>query len=232
MNEYGIECVGIIMDGNRRWARERGLPTLEGHRRGGEVYGDSVKWVRDAGIPHAVYYAFSTENWNRSEEEVSYLLKLFHEWLDKLESRLNENDDSEKKVSVRFIGRLSDFPQEIEARMMELQERSSTYTATSTIWMAFSYGGRAEIVDAVNRAIALGEPVTEESFNTLLWTADMPDPDLIIRTSGEQRLSNFVTWKSVYSEFFFPTTYWPAFTKTDFLTILKEYGNRQRRKGQ
>lgn len=223
------------MDGNRRWARAKELPTLEGHRRGGEVFSNCVEWVRDAGIEHAVFYAFSTENWKRSEEEVSYLMSLFHENLDRLEKRMNDNDSGEKKdqkVHFRFIGRRADFAEDLQKQMTVLEERSQQYEdAKTTIWVALSYGGRAEIIEAVNEAVKKGEPVTEESFEQLLWTAGMADPDIIIRTSGEQRLSNFVTWKSVYSEFFFTNTHWPDFSQKEFQDILEQYATRKRRKG-
>lgn len=227
--------VGFIMDGNRRWARAKGMPTLEGHRRGGEVFSDCVEWVRDLGIEHAVFYAFSTENWNRSEEEVKYLMGLFHETLDKVEKRLNENDSGtrhDKKVRMRIVGRREDFAEDLQRQMAELEERSLAYDDVhTTIWVALSYGGRAEILEAVNKAVVAGEAVTEETFEQLLWTGEMPDPDIIIRTSGEQRLSNFLTWKSVYSEFSFTKTYWPDFSKKEFEAIIEDYMTRQRRKG-
>lgn len=230
------KCVGFIMDGNRRWARSKEMPTLEGHRRGGSVFSDCVEWVRDAGIAHAVFYAFSTENWKRSDEEVKYLMDLFHETLDKVEQRMNDNDSGKKhddKVRFRIIGRREDFSDKLQQRMIALEERSGQYKdAKTTVWIALSYGGRAEIVAAVNEAVKKGEEVTEESFENLLWTAQMPDPDIIIRTSGEQRLSNFVTWKSVYSELFFTDTFWPAFSKKEFLGIVESYSERQRRRGK
>jgi undecaprenyl diphosphate synthase len=228
-------CVGFIMDGNRRWAKEQGLPTFEGHRRGAEVFSDCVRWVRDAGIAHAVFYAFSTENWQRSKEEVSYLMDLFRELLQKIDKQIATENvaNQEKKVKLRIVGRREDFSADLQAHMSEIETKSESYEdATTTIWMALSYGGRAEIVGAVNEAIARGEEVTEDSFEQLLWTADMPDPDLIIRTSGEQRLSGFVTWKSVYSELFFLDAYWPAFTQAAFHSIVEAYADRQRRRGK
>lgn len=227
-------CVGFIMDGNRRWAKAQGLPTFEGHKKGADVFSDCVRWVRDAGIAHAVFYAFSTENWRRSNDEVQYLLQLFRDFLTRVdrEVAVENKANAEKKVRLRIIGRRTDFDADLLNHMNEIEARSDTYTdATTTIWVALSYGGRAEIVAAVNEAIARGEPVTEESFNELLWTSAMPDPDIIIRTSGEQRLSGFVTWKSVYSELFFTDTYWPAFTQEAFRTIVDAYAERERRRG-
>lgn len=213
------------MDGNRRWAKAEGLQTLEGHARGHEVFQDYVLLVRDAGIPHAVFYAFSTENWNRKSEEVNYLLELFANLLDKLSAELDE-----KKVRVRFIGQRKDFSPELQFSMAKVEEKSLAYSGT-TIWIALSYGGRAEIMAAVNKAVRLGKEISEADFENLLWTAEMPDPDMIVRTSGEQRLSNFLTWKSVYSEFYFIQKHWPALTKSDFDGILGEYEKRERRKG-
>lgn len=231
--DHSINCLGFIMDGNRRWAKGRGLPTYEGHRRGGEVLQECIEWVRDAGIPHAVFYAFSTENWKRSEAEVGYLMDLFREQLTRIRKQLDENKIRQKdRIKVRAIGRRGDFAPDIIEQMDELEAESQKYEdATTTIWLALSYGGRAELIDAVNRAIEKGEPVTEEGFEQLLWTAEMPDPDMIVRTSGEHRLSNFVTWRSVYSELHFIEKHWPALTESDFKDILEEYGRRERRKG-
>lgn len=226
MQKTDLKCIGFIMDGNRRWAREQGLPTLEGHARGHEVFQEYVRLVRDAHIPHAVFYAFSTENWQREKTEVEYLMQLFEKVLRTLLDQIEK-----EKVRVRIIGRRSDFTPELQALMNEVEEKSVEYTAT-TIWMALSYGGRAEIIEAVNQAVAKGESVTEEGFEKLLSTADMPDPDIIVRPGGEHRLSNFVTWRSVYSELLFLDKHWPALTETDFEYILKEYESRERRKGK
>ena len=228
-----MTCLGFIMDGNRRWAKEQGLATLAGHKRGSEVFTDSVTWVRDAGIAHAVYYAFSTENWQRNEAEVTYLMDLFREWLRNVEQKIDDNRKATKKIHIRIIGRRADFAPDLQEQMNKLEEKNAEFpNPDTTIWVALSYGGRAEIIEAVNQAIAAGEPVTEASFEQLLWTADMPDPDMIVRTSGEQRLSNFLTWRSVYSELHFIEKHWPALTEADFKDILLEYENRERRRGQ
>jgi len=232
-NKSTIQCLGFIMDGNRRWAKAQGLQTYEGHKKGGEVFADSVNWVRDAEVPHAVYYAFSTENWKRSEAEVAYLMELFRDWLAKIEERVDENHKADKKINVRIIGRREDFAADLQEQMNSLEAKNAEFpNPTSTIWVALSYGGRAELIAAINNAIKNGEPVTESSFESLLWTADMPDPDMIVRTSGEHRLSNFVTWRSVYSELHFIEKHWPALTEADFKDILLEYENRERRRGQ
>ena len=213
------------MDGNRRWAKEQNLPTLEGHQKGLDVFLDVVRFVRDEQIPHAVFYAFSTENWKRAEAEVTYLMSLFSGLLARMSEELTEQG-----VRVRMVGRREDFPTELQSQMSELEDKSHNYSGT-TIWIALSYGGRAEIIEAVNEAVKTGIEVDETAFEKLLWTADMPDPDMIVRTSGEQRLSNFLTWKSVYSELYFIAKHWPALTKADLQDILLQYAKRQRRQG-
>lgn len=225
MNTATPLCLGFIMDGNRRFAREQNLPPFEGHKKGHEVFLDVVRFVRDTRIPHAVFYAFSTENWNRSETEVEYLMNLFSELLKQMSERLTEEG-----VRVRIVGQREDFSRELQNLMDELEEKSKIYKST-TIWVALSYGGRAEIVAAANRAIKEGRIVDEKIFESLLWTAEMPDPDMIVRTSGEQRLSNFLSWKSAYSEFYFIEKHWPALTKSDLEDILLAYATRERRKG-
>lgn len=218
--------IGIIMDGNRRWAKERGLSTEEGHRQGLEKMKDIVAWVHEAGIQEVVVYAFSTENWNRSEEEVAHLMELFeyafNTWL---------NEVSEQGIRVRFIGE-RERPSKPLVRMMEEMERKTEANKKGTLAIAFSYGGRQEIMAAVNHALAEKKTVvTEEELRNRMWSAGLADPDLIIRTSGEQRLSNFLPWQSVYSELFFTDAYWPEFSKEEFEGILAEYASRDRRRG-
>lgn len=218
------------MDGNRRWATTQHLPTLEGHRQGLSVLLDSVRFVRDQEIPHAIYYAFSTENWKRTEEEVTYLMELFKEAIGKLEEEREK--EGAKPVYVKFVGRWEDLPTMLQLDMGRLEDRNQDYEAKTTIWIALSYGGRAEILEAVNKAVGYGRAVTEDTFKQLLWTASLPDPDMIVRTSGEQRLSNFLTWGSVYSELYFIEKPWPALTTSDFEDILNEYATRERRAGK
>ena len=218
-------CLGFIMDGNRRWAKEQNLPTLEGHQKGLDVFLDVVRFVRDESIAHAVFYAFSTENWYRTETEVTYLMTLFSALLKRM-----SDDLTEEGVRVRIIGRREDFSATLQDQMNELEEKSSRHSST-TIWIALSYGGRAEIIEAVNKAVERGEKVDENSFEALLETADLPDPDMIVRTSGEHRLSSFLTWSSVYSELYFIDKHWPALTKEDLKDILLQYAKRERRHG-
>lgn len=219
-------CLGFIMDGNRRFAREQGLETIAGHVAGKDKLIEVMRWSKEAGVRHLVVYAFSTENWQRSEAEVAGLLGLFSQGIKELET------ESERDFAVRFIGRRKDFSSELQAEMQHLENDTVLGDDKLTLWIALSYGGRAEIVEAVNLAVRGGEVVTEESFAKLLWSADMPDPDLIVRTGGEVRLSNFLPWQSVYSELHFTPTYWPAFTKEEFNSILETYAARERRKGK
>ena len=215
------------MDGNRRWAKANHLSTIAGHQQGAEVLVNSIRFVRDRAIQHAVYYAFSTENWKRTPEEVAGLMTIFKEAIATLRATAKE----EVPVRIRFIGQREDFDSELQAAMKDLEAESAESTYRTTIWVALSYGGRAEIVAAANAAVAQGNVVTEATFATLLWTAELPDPDIIVRTSGEERLSNFLTWRSVYSELYFIEKPWPALTAEDFEDILSEYATRSRRHG-
>lgn len=214
------QCVGFIMDGNRRWAVGQGLAESYGHRIGLEIFEAAVSWLCELGIAHGVFYAFSTENWQRSETEIALLLTL-------IESALTKN----RSVRLRIIGDRTRFSPELQNKLTDA-ERCSPLDSETTVWVALSYGGRAEIVSAVNEAIAAGEPVDETTFATHLATVGMPDPDLIIRTGGDMRLSNFLPWQTVYSELMFTPTYWPAFTKDEFMSMLTQYGDRKRRFGR
>lgn len=214
------------MDGNRRLAREQNKCTAEGHAAGKEKFFEVVEWVREAKIPHAVFYAFSTENWKREKTEIEALLNLFQETV-----KILKAGKDRKKIAIRVIGRREDFSEGMQKTIIELEE-SSVEEADTTIWIALSYGGRAEIIAAVNEAVRLGGEFDERKFSELLWSAGMPDPDLIIRTGGDNRLSNFLPWQSVYSELFFVDTYWPAFTKNEFKRILSDYEARERRIGK
>lgn len=216
--------IGFIMDGNRRFAKEQGSEVRQGHEAGKDTFFEVVKWVRDAGIQHAVFYAFSTENWKRTTVEVSDLMAIFKTFIRFLHS---QDDD---RVAFKIVGQLNDFPGDLQEAVVELEAKNPT-TPLLTVHVLLSYGGRTEILQAVNRAIVAGEPVDEAAFQKLLWTSDMPDPDLIIRTGGDMRLSNFLPWQSVYSELMFTPTLWPAFTKEEFTRMLQEYGSRERRLG-
>ena len=219
-------CIGIILDGNRRWAKEQGLPSFEGHRRGMNNVESIAYAARDLGIRHMAVYAFSTENWNRSKEEVSYLMEIFESTIRERLSKF-----AEEHVAVRFVGQTERFSPSLQAAMRDVEARNPA-EPRHTVWVCISYGSRAEIVQAAQVAQETDGQVTEESLAKHLWTGGMPDPDLIIRTGGEQRLSNFLLWQSAYSELFFLKTHWPAFTKTDLEAVLKEYAGRERRMGK
>ena len=219
-------CVGIILDGNRRWAKEKGVPKLEGHRVGLNAVKDAVIFVRDTGVKHLAMYMFSTENWSREPLEVSYLMDLFREMIRKEIKQL-----SKEGVKVRFVGQREKFSKDLQ-EMMDEAEKSTENNSAITLWACLSYGGRADIVQAAKKLTEKGEEITEESLNKNLWTVGMPDPDIIIRTSGEERLSGFLTWQSVYSELFFTKTLWPDFSKEEFERIIEEYGVRERRNGK
>ncbi len=222
-----IECIGIIMDGNRRWAQKHGKQVFEGHRTGYDILTQAVVWARDAGVSHVIAYAFSTENWQRSEDEIGYLMKLFRFVLD------NETDKMiEEKVRVRFVGDRARFPEDIQKGMMRI-EQATEKSYEVTLHIAMSYGGRAEIITATNALLKEGaSSITEEDFAKKLWTYPMPDPDLIIRTGGEQRLSGFLPWQSVYSELFFVETLWPDFSLEKFDDIVANFRSRERRHGK
>ncbi len=223
------KCVGMIMDGNRRWAKANGKRSLEGHRAGGDKLKEVVRWAKDAGVEHLILYAFSTENWNRTEEEVSYLLRLIGELIK------NELDRFSKEGGVlHYVGDLSRFPEDLQETLKESTEKTAG-NAGPHIHFALNYGGRQEIISAVQKIVSEApriEDITAEYFAQHLQTGAMPDPDIIIRTSGEMRLSGFLPWQGVYSELFFTKTLWPDFSREEFLAILAEYDARDRRMGK
>lgn len=221
------DSIGFILDGNRRWAKENNLPSLEGHRRGMDKVKEIVTWANAAGIKEVIVYAFSTENWNRAPEEVAYLLNLFEEfcgvWTDEV---------AKDGGRIRFIGERERFSPSMRQKMDDAEARTKEGTK-GTLVIALSYGGRAEILSAVNTLLKDGSgSVDEASFKEAMWSRGLLDPDLIIRTGGEMRLSNFLTWESVYSELFFTETKLPAFTRAEFDAILAEYADRERRYGR
>lgn len=222
-----LACLGLVMDGNRRWARERALPVYEGHAEGYKKLREVLGWARKAGVPHVVAYAFSTENWNRAEEEVGYLLDLFRSVLKNETQKLSEED-----VRIRFVGDTSRFPEDLRTLIQEVEAATRDH-AGLTLHLLVSYGGREEIVAAANRLLAEGVSfVTKDTFAAHLWSHPMLDPDLIIRTGGEKRLSNFLPWQSTYSELFFLDTLWPDFSEEEFNTVLAEFAARERRHGK
>jgi undecaprenyl diphosphate synthase len=213
------------MDGNRRWAKNHGVAKFEGHRVGAQRLKEAVRFLRDRGVRHTVLYAFSTENWNRDSKEVAYLLDLFVVLLEKDVAELGAEG-----FCIRFAGQRERFSPKTQELMRMAEEETSSNTA-ATIWICVSYGGRAEIISAA-RAAAEAGPITEESLSRNLWTSGMPDPDVIIRTGGEKRLSGFLTWQSVYSELFYSDTLWPDFSNEELGAILVEFASRERRHGK
>lgn len=219
------KCIGIMLDGNRRWAREKGISQLEGHRMGLQTFKEAVFFIRDRKIEHLVVYMFSTENWNRDSKEVSYLMDLFREAI-----KTQVKSWQEEGVRVRFVGQRERFSPDIQEAMKNAEDKTA-HNSRITLWACLSYGGREEIVIAANKASTEGQ-ITEESLARNLWTSGMPDPDIIIRTGGEQRLSGFLPWQSVYSELFFIEEKWPDFSEKVLDRVLNEYAERERRMGK
>lgn len=219
-------CVGIILDGNRRWAKARGLPTLEGHRVGFENLKTIARAVRNRGIKHLVVYAFSTENWNRTADEVSYLMDIFRTMIrDSAEELGNEG------VRVRFVGQRERFAPDMRESMRDA-ESSTARNDALTLWVCLSYGGRAEITAAARTVVEAGSPLTEDSIRAAMWSSEMPDPDIVVRPGGERRISNFLLWQIAYSELFFVEPFWPDFNEALLDEVLAEYAQRERRRGK
>jgi undecaprenyl diphosphate synthase len=227
--EHGLpevaRAVAIIMDGNGRWAARRGVSVAEGHRAGYRALRPVVETAIDAGVESLAVYAFSTENWARSGDEVSALMEIFGETIDR-----ELLDLAEQGVHTQFVGRRDRAPDWLQAKMRELEEATSGETRLS-LWIAFDYGGRAELVEAARRIAESGEDVDEEAFARHLYAPEMPDPDLVIRTSGELRVSNFLLWQSAYAEFVFIDTLWPDFGPDEFRAAIEDYASRRRRFG-
>ncbi len=218
--------VAIIMDGNGRWARERGLPRIEGHRVGAQRVEDVVEWASDLGIDYLTLFAFSTENWKRPPDEVAFLFDLFVRFMSsKVEKMKREG------VRMKIIGRKDSLPEKVR-KTWDWIERETREGKKITVVVALNYGGRAEIVDAVNSMISRGvDRVDEETFKEYLYFPEMPDPDLVIRTSGEMRISNFLLWQIAYSELYFMEKYWPDFEREDLVKALEDFSRRERRFG-
>lgn len=225
-----LKHLAIIMDGNGRWAERRGKPRIEGHRAGADALDRVMRYCRDAGIEFLTVYAFSTENWKRSEEEVSGLMKLLSLYMKTKASKL-----AAESVRFRAIGRREDLPAPIRRQIADLEKK--TAGGKFTLQVALSYGGRAEIVDACRKLVELsakgklGSEIGEDTISALMYAPDAPDPDLIIRTSGECRTSNFLLWESAYSEYHFTDVLWPDFCKEDFDAALEDFSRRDRRMG-
>lgn len=226
--------LAVIMDGNRRYAFEEGLTPQEGHRIGGSKLEDVVQWCHEVGIEGLTVFAFSTDNFKRSDEEVAHLMDLFADDL----RRLAEDDRiHDHEVKVKVIGETDVLPDDVVEAAAEVEEATRGYEE-HYFNVAIGYGGREEIVEAVRqiaRDVKDGEVdphmVEKDLISSYLYTADSPDPDLILRTSGEERISNFLLWQLAYAELYFSDVYWPALKKTDFLNVIQSYQKRQRRYG-
>lgn len=220
--------IGFIMDGNGRWAKQRGLPRLAGHRAGAENLRRVLRACGEWGIKYVTIYAFSTENWGRPREEVEGLLNLLDQYIDKELPELVKEG-----VQVRHIGRMDGVPERLQEKIRQAVEATKG-NERLILCVAFNYGGRAEIVDAVRKIIAEGykpEEVDEDLISSHLYTAGIPDPDLIIRTAGEMRLSNFLLWQSAYAEYYSTPVYWPDFDEEELYKALLDFSRRERRFG-
>ncbi|MCK9580522.1 MAG: polyprenyl diphosphate synthase [Methanoregula sp.] len=221
--------VGLIMDGNRRWARERNLPQLEGHRKGYEKMRQTADWFFLRGVKVLSVYAFSTENWNREKAEVNYLMDLLGQGIKEMQEEFQKKD-----YRAVFSGRIDELPGELPALCEEAMEKTKAHLS-GTFNICFNYGGRPELIDAVKKIVNHGlneEQIHDGIIRKYLYQGQLPDPDIIVRTGGEQRLSNFLLWQSAYAELMFLKKYWPDFEEMDVINILDEYDKRERRYGQ
>jgi undecaprenyl diphosphate synthase len=220
--------IAIVPDGNGRWAAKHGLPRLSGHREGVLNMMRMIQYISEYPIKYVTFYGFSTENWNRPEAEINGLFKLVEHFVDEQLDKINE-----KNIRIRHIGRLNGLPDGLQKAI----SRAVSLTAKNdgmTLGVAWNYGGRAEIIDAIAKFTAdpdKPQPLDEKSFSRYLYTGDMPDVDLLIRTSNEMRLSNYLLWQTAYSEFYFTDVLWPDFGKKDIENALIDYSRRNRRFG-
>ena len=225
-----IKHIAFIMDGNRRWAKEKGLPTLIGHAKGYQRVEPLVTYAQKLGIKHITFWAFSTENWKRDKKEVTYLMNLFRDMFKgNLLKKLVKNGGR-----IVVLGDVNPFPQDIQENIKRVVEESKNNTSI-IINIGLNYGGRAEILHAMQKIIQDKkniDDITENTVSEYLYTNGQPDPDLIVRTGGEQRLSGFLPWQGVYSELYFPEVYWPDFTEKELDKALEEFAGRGRRFGK
>jgi undecaprenyl diphosphate synthase len=223
-----VGCVAIILDGNARWAAAHGVPVAEGHREGTRALRRTVEAAISLGIGAVVVYGFSTENWTRPPGEVDDLMEIFGETIDR-----ELPDLARQGVRVRFLGRRDRAPEALQDKMAELEAATGTNDRLD-LWIAFDYGGRAELADAAKRLVQAGitpDEIDEDTFARALYEPELPDPDLLIRTAGDQRISNFLLWQLAYAELVFLDTTWPDFGEADLRAALGEYASRERRFG-
>lgn len=233
MNNQKLQHIAFIMDGNRRWAKQHGLPVAQGHKKGADTLVEIAKAAKEAGIRYMTVYAFSTENWQRSEGEVTQLMDLLRQYLNDGFKELQKND-----ARIVFIGERYMLAPDIVEKLEKI-ERETADNKSVTLCVALSYGGRQEIVAAAKRLaeqVQQGalkpEDIDSTLFGKYLYTADIPDPDLMVRTGGELRISNYLLWQLSYSEFYFSDTLWPDFKAEELMQIIEEYNKRERRYGK
>ena len=227
MRNGKVDSVAIIMDGNGRWAKARGLSRTKGHKAGAKAVAGILKLFREYDIHHLTLYAFSTENWKRPKEEVDALMELIYRYIDEYVLKAIKR---EKDICVRFIGDKSVLPEKLRKKCIEAEELAKDRAYVCNV--ALNYGGRDEIVHAANMAIADGHTsLTEEIMSKYMYTSGSPDPDIVIRTGGDFRISNFLLWQSAYSEFIILDTLWPDFGKADIDRCIAEFNTRKRRFG-
>jgi len=222
--------LAIIMDGNRRWAKQKNLPSFRGHKHGLGVFKDISKYCQKRGIKILTVFAFSTENWNRSKTEINFLIKLFLSLFSKKD--IQELQDREVKLNI--IGQKERFSALLQKKMKKAEEQTKN-NENFILNIALSYGGRADIVEATKKILKKGlssEEIDESLFSQYLWTKGLQDPDLIIRTGGEKRISNFLIWQGAYSELYFSDTLWPDFNKEELDKIFEDYATRKRNFGR
>ena len=221
--------VGIVLDGNRRWAKARGLKTIDGHKEGAEVFKRVSLAAFEKGVTYLSAFVFSTENWQRAKEEVSFLMKLVVRAVE-----LHLDEFHKKNIKIIVVGSLENVPKSVLGAIRRTEEKTSTNSG-GTLALCFNYGGRTEIVDAAKAMLASGvdaDALTEEKFHAYLYKPELPDVDLLIRTSGEQRTSGFMLWRAAYAELLFVPKMWPDFTVEDLSECISEYSRRQRRFGK
>ena len=233
MTTDNLTHIAFIMDGNRRWAKKKGLPVASGHKKGAETLIDIAKAAKKLGIKYMTVYAFSTENWQREKSEVDALMKLLRYYLDTGFKELQEND-----VKVKFIGERYMLEPDIIEKMAEI-EANTVNNQSVTLCVALSYGSRQEIISAVRQiaqevqqGLLQAQSIDMQTIGNHLYTQGIPDPDLLIRTSGEMRVSNYLLWQLAYTEFYFSDTLWPDFSADELEQIITEYSNRERRYGK
>ena len=228
VKDTNLKHIAIIMDGNRRWAKLKNLPSAMGHKKGVDALKTTLKACDDFGIKYLTVYAFSTENWNRKQEEVDFLMDLFCKTLE------NETKEmQEKNVVIKFIGDLINLPEKLQTILKYASDLTKNNTGVN-LQIAFNYGSRNEIVHAIKSIIEKGikpDDITEELISSELYTTNIPDPDLLIRTGGEMRVSNYLLWQIAYSEFYVTQKFWPEFDKEALSEAILEFKNRQRRFG-